>query len=62
LCSVDLEVLLPHLAGLCVERVECEPGSVTISARSRVVADTTAVEIHPDVLVGLGLVEAPRGC
>jgi hypothetical protein len=33
-CSVDLEVLLPHLGGLCVERVECGPDSVTISARA----------------------------
>src|ERR1700716_2630486 len=32
---VDLEVLLPHLDGLCVERVECGTDSVTISARPR---------------------------
>lgn len=30
---VDLEVLLPHLDGLCVELVEYGPDSVTISAR-----------------------------
>ncbi|MGW3472871.1 ISL3 family transposase [Saccharopolyspora sp. NPDC000995] len=34
-CSVDLKELLPHLGGLCVERVECGSDSVTICARSR---------------------------
>ncbi|HEY0692574.1 MAG TPA: ISL3 family transposase [Kribbella sp.] len=32
---VDLEVLLPHLGGLCVDGVECGTDSVTISARPR---------------------------